>query len=77
MLNGSGRRTLLLLTLALPLLAGCPGTVPVAVEFPKVPPPPPGPVQRASSASTAPSLTQRYETIDQALQDSLAKARRQ
>lgn len=55
-------------------LSGCQGTVPVAVGFPKAPPPPQGPTERAKSALTAKSLTERYDDLDREFQDSLQKA---
>lgn len=75
MRTGSKLLKLTLLGLGATLLAGC-ETIPVAVDFPKAPPPPQGPTERAKSASTAPPLTQRYETTDAKFQDSLQKALR-
>lgn len=67
----------LLLIGALSLISGCasmPREVPVAVSCP---PPPPAPsVLMDKPASTGPSLSERFEIIEQQFEDSLTKAQR-
>ena len=72
------RRTSLILLLLVLLLQGCalwqPKEIPVAVACP--PPPPVPAVLMAPSVSTEPSISERLESLLQALGDSLTKARR-
>lgn len=77
----SGNKLLMRLIAALVVLscvltAGCATKVPVAVLPPQVPAPPAAPTERAKSAMTKPSLTERFDALLKELRESLETAKR-